>query len=382
MLSRLIRKPLDEMVMPLRSLAFLFTTFTVIGESTALAQSGVLIGLSPGRTSSQPDAPFAGHETLWVTMDGAGVRIRTIPELLVPRRSGWWRAGVVIGCSGQSGEESSITEVLWTRAAADSADVVAPEHCADTTETPSPDSVDAEVIFRSYGSRDCVTNQYEITFVGSNHIGFRYRSGQTEACEPRGGRTTSNAYVRHLGSDSSTSLTELLGPGADRRVASTIRASEDSQYCESPHEEEPGAELYITRRAGRWRPVAFFRGWMMSCEIEQEVNAMVLRSVTGPDVLNPPWTEVRRVYASAIDAFSAPNGDFVFVRAGDSLYVHATSGGTIGAPLGTITVGERSVLMIQWATGAHVARWDREIAQMLARGLEAPRVTFPPSSTR
>ncbi|HJR67774.1 MAG TPA: hypothetical protein VJ802_15180 [Gemmatimonadaceae bacterium] len=368
--------------MPLRSLAFLFATLTIVCASTAPGQSGVLIGLSPGRASSQPEAPFAGYETLWVTMEGPGVRTRTIPELLVPRRSGWWRAGVAIGCSGQSGEESSITEILWTRAVSDTTDVLAPEHCADTTETPPPDSVDTEVVFRSYGSRDCVTDQYEITFVGPNHIGFRYRSGQTEACEPRGGRTTSNAYVRHLGSDSGASMTELLGPGGDRRVAETVRSNENTQYCESPHDEEPQADLYITRRAGRWRPVAFFRGWMMSCEIEQEVKAVILRSVTGPDVLNPSWTEIRRAYASAMDAFSAPTGDVVFVRAGDSLLVHAASNGTLGARRGAINLGERSVLMIQWATGPHVARWDGEIAQMLAHGLGAPRVTIPPSSAR
>ena len=374
--------PLDEIVMRVRTLALLFAALTVLHASTAAGQSGVLIGLSPGRTSSGQEADFAGYETLWVTLDGAAIRTRTIPQLLIPRRSGWWHAGVSVGCSGQSGEESSLTEVLWTRPTSDTADVLAPEHCADSTEAPPADSVETEVIYRSYGSRDCVVDQYEITFVGPNHIAFRNRSGQTEACEPRGGRATSNAYVRHLGSDSSATLTELLGPGADARVASTVRGNPESGHCESPHDEEPTADLYIARRAGRWRPVAFFRGWMMSCEIEEEVKAAVLPSVTGPDVLRPPWAEIRRVYGTATDAFAAPGGDFVFVRVGDSLHVRAASSGKLGARLGAIAVGERSVLMIQWSTGAHVARWDHEIAEMLARGLSAPRVILAPSSTR
>ncbi len=367
--------------MRLRTLALLFATLTAVRASTAVGQSGVLIGLSPGRTSSSAEAEFAGYETLWVTLDTAGTRTRTIPQLLIPRRSGWWRAGVSVGCSGQSGEESSVTEVLWIRPTSDTADVLAPEHCADSTEAPPRDSVETEVIYRSYGSRDCVVDLYEITFVGPSHVAVRHRSGQTEACEPRGGRTSSYAYVTHLGSDSSASPIQLLGPGAGRRVASTVRASEDSRYCESPYEAEPGAGLYITRRAGRWRPVAFFRGWMMSCEIEEEVKATLLPSVTGPDVLGAPWAEIRRAYGSATDAFSAPGGDFVFVDAGDSLHVHAFSSGKVGARLGVINVGERSVLMIQWATGAHVARWDREIADMLTRGLSAPRVTIAPSRT-
>ncbi len=368
--------------MPLRTLALLFATLAVVPSSTALGQSGVLIGLSPGRTSSDAEAQFAGYETMWVTMDGAGIRTRTIPELLVPRRSGWWRAGVAIGCSGQSGEESSVTEVLWTRPVSDTSDVLAPEHCADSTEAPQADSVESEVVYRSYGSRDCVVDQHEITFVAPNHIAVRSRSGQTETCEPRGGRSTSNADVTHLGSDSSASMTELLGSGGYRLVVSAVASNEESKSCESPGDAEPGAGLYITRRAGRWRPVAFFRGWMMSCEVEEEVNATVLRSVTGPDALSTSWAEIRRAYASATDAFSSPSRDLVFVRVGDSLHVHGVSNGKVGAKLRAVNVGERSVLMIQWATGAHVARWDGEIAAMLTRGLRTPRVTPAPSSTQ
>jgi hypothetical protein len=368
--------------MPLRTLALLFAALTVVRASTALGQAGVLIGLSPGRTSAEPEAQFVGYETLWVRIDSAGLPTRTVPELLVPRRSGWWRAGVAVGCSGQSGDESSITEVLWTRPAADTSDVLAPEYCADSTETPKADSAESEVIYRSYGSRHCVTQRYDITFLAPNHIAVRNHSGQTEACEPRGGRSTSNAAVMHLGSDSTALMTELLGPGAYRLVASAVRSSEESKSCESRDDAEPGAGLYITRRAGRWRAVAFFRGWMMSCEVETEVKATVLRSATGPDVLRPSWPEIRRAYPSATDAFSSPDGDRVFVRVGDSLHVHGASNGKVGARLGFINVGERSVVMVQWATGGHVSRWDREIAEMLRRGLRAPRVIPAPAGTQ
>jgi hypothetical protein len=367
------------MAMRLRVLTLLFALPTVVGTSPAIAQSGVLIGLSSGRTSSAPEAPFAGYETLWVSRNANGFYTRTIPDLLIPRRSGWWRVGVAVGCAGQSGEESSITEILWMRSASDTLHLLAPEHCADSTE-PRPDSA-AEAAYPSYGARDCVTHLYEITFVGPSHVAFRNRSGQTEICEPRGGRWTSNAYVRHLGSDSSASMTELLGPAGPQLVMSAFRSSEESKHCESPYAEDLQAELFITRRAGRWRPVAFLRGWMMSCEVEQEVRATLLRSVTGPDVVSPSWAEIRRAHPAATDAFSSPSRDLVFVRVGDSLQIHAVSNGKVGPRTGAVNVGVRDVLMIQWATGSHVARWDAEIAAMLSRGLRAPHVIpAPPSS--
>ena len=54
--------PLDEIVMRVRILALVFATLTVVRAPTAAGQSGVLIGLSPGRTSSSPEAEL-GVET-------------------------------------------------------------------------------------------------------------------------------------------------------------------------------------------------------------------------------------------------------------------------------------------------------------------------------
>jgi hypothetical protein len=98
-------------------------------------------------------------------------------------------------------------------------------------------------------------------------------------------------------------------------------------------------------------------------------------------VVSPSWAEIRRAHPAATDAFSSPSRDLVFVRVGDSLQIHAVSNGKVGPRTGAVNVGVRDVLMIQWATGSHVARWDAEIAAMLSRGLRAPHVIpAPPSS--
>jgi hypothetical protein len=58
--------------------------------------------------------------------------------------------------------------------------------------------------------------------------------------------------------------------------------------------------------------------------------------------------------------------------------VHLSDGKKLGRRVGALPFTEREIVMIQWATGRHVARWDQEIAAMMRRGLQEPRRLPPP----
>jgi hypothetical protein len=79
-----------------------------------------------------------------------------------------------------------------------------------------------------------------------------------------------------------------------------------------------------------------------------------------------------------VDAFTSPRGDLVIARTGDSLFVHLASGAKVGRRIGALPFTGRQIVMIQWATGRSVARWNQEIAAMMRRGLPGPKLVPPP----
>lgn len=346
----------------------------------ALAQSGVLIGVS------KP----AGYETLWIVRDSSRPIRASIPDLLVPRADGWWRLGTAPICS-TSGPEPQWMEVMW-RARADSTPVIA-ELCHERPrgELPLPIYAEDSATTDSL-SRDlvrCSWSNVRVKFVSPDHIAVGETSGQTEECEPRGGRWYKSYYVSRFNGDSSLELREVAGPRLDSlgRLALT-RATRDlaaDDVCTSLVERfdpsevfDMGAQWYPTRLSGRWMPVVFNQIATGACELLPIVDIGLSSTLTGHDSLHPPWNVLANRIKGLRDAFASPRGDLVVARVSDSLIVYLAAGQQLGRRIGAVPFGEGEIVMIQWATGPHVARWNEEIAAMMRRGLPNARIVMPP----
>lgn len=350
-----------------------------LSAASAFGQSGVLIGVA------KPD----GYETLWIVRDASRPVRATLPDLLVPRADGWWRLGTAPICP-TGGPDDQAMSVLW-RVRADSAPVIA-EICHELPrgELPLPIYADDSAA-RDSLSRElvrCSWSRIDIKFVSPDYLAIGERSGQTEECEPRGGRWYQSYYVSRFNGDSSLALPQFVATRIDSigRSALAQEAKElaKDEMCTNivegfnPDELiELGTQWYPSRGRGRWRPVLVEQLGTGDCQLLPVVDVLLASTLTGHDSLRASWATLEKQAKGLDDAFASPRGDLVIARVGDSLLVYSGAGDRLGRRIGAIPFDQREIVMIQWATGRNVARWNDEIAAMTRRGLPGPQVVSP-----
>ncbi|MGQ0713985.1 MAG: hypothetical protein ACT4PJ_09660 [Gemmatimonadaceae bacterium] len=345
----------------------------------AIAQSGVLIG------TSSP----AGYETLWIVGDASRPVQATIPDLLVPRADGWWRIGTARICSTGGPESQSMT-VLW-RTPADSASAIS-EICHELPrgELPLPIYADDSAARDSLAKElvRCSWSDIHIKFVSPEYLAVGERSGQTEECEPRGGRWYQSFYVSLFNGDSSLALAQFAGTRVDsigrQALASAAKDLAKDEVCTSLAQGfdsrellEVGAAWYPTRARGRWMPVLMEELGTGECQLLPIIDVALTEALTGHDSPRPSWQAISKQVRGLEDVLTSPVGDVVILRTSDSLYVHLGAGEKLGRRVGAMPFGDHEIVMIQWTTGRNVARWTKEIAALMKRGLAGPLIVPP-----
>jgi hypothetical protein len=361
-------------------LALRALTLSALSAFSALsvpAQSGVLVGVSK----------LVGHETLWIVGDSTRPIRATIPDLLVPRPDGWWRVGTTPICLTGVIEGQGM-EILW-RAPADSSPVIS-EFCHEVRRGDLPVPISAiDSVMKDSLSRElirCSWSSVRVRFVSAEHIAVGEKSGQTHECEPGGGRWYQSYYVSRFNGDSSLALAQFAGAGADSLSrAALTRAAQDlarGGVCTKAAESFDPRDLadvgwYPSRATGRWIPILFTQLRPPECQLTATVDVGLSNALIGYDSLRQPSNVMVRGVKGLLDAFSSPRGDLVIARVPDSLIVFVGAGDQLGGRLGAVPFVEREIVMIQWATGRDVVRWNEEIVAMLRRGLPGPKVVPP-----
>lgn len=363
-----------------RTRVLAISALSVLSPLGAGAQSGVLIGVAkPG-----------GYETLWIMRDPARLLHATIPALLVPRADGWWRVGTVPICSTE-GVQGQAMDVLW-RVRADSTPVIA-EICHEVAASDLPfagsAAEDTTVTDSLRTMVRCSWSHISIKFVSAEYMAVGETSGQTEACEPRGGRWYQSYYVSRFNGDSSFALSRFATASVDSlgRVALARAATElaKDEMCTKVVEGfnarellEVGVAWYPVRSRGRWRATLMEELGTGDCQLLPTIDVVLASALTGHDSLNPSWNVLKRHVTGLVDAFTSPRGDLVIARGKDSLLVYLGEGERLGRRIGAVAFAEGDIVMLQWASGRNVARWNQEIAAMVRRGLPGPKVVPAP----
>lgn len=367
-------------VYPLRSflVAAMFWCASAIPASAQ--SSGILLGVRLKNVAEEGSA--SRYQTLWIVRSDDRPLRATLPDIIVPRSSGFWRVGVAGTCSDRSGPGGWRIDRIWKVRA--SVRPVVEGGCPVTEASVLNyrgvvrDSADTTGVV-------CAVETTEILFVTGEHIGARTTTSQTEECEPRGSRYDVTPTITKWGRDSALSLGQIVGASADSAFAraaraATLSASDECEFLVTEGRQESTAESiddwFVARDRGRWRAFAYDHVYGSECDFESGIDLSLPSAFTGHDSLLPSWRAISASVPAATDAFASPSGDLVVVMAPDSLLAFESDGVRLGRRLLAIPLAHERIVMAQWALGRHVARWDREVA-VLRPSLRSARVSTP-----
>lgn len=352
-----------------RQLASLALLFALLPAAAVAQRAGVLLGFDDG-------------STLWVARDSLG-RVRTLRSdtlLIVPRRDGFWKAGVSSTASVRSDGTGR------RRRAARRPECVETEYRPNWFEL----SVWAgpldrrPFIKRLSGSEaadlreECGTRDIALTFVSPDYVSIdehfttEYVAGLN--IRQRGAIVPIDSLARR-GYAALLDLEQALvdpiptDSATDARLVNECRTNDEAARIDKLLEGESGYERFIRRAPGRWqlvlrfsRPGAAWQGMVVECRTDYQLPS----SVVGYDALPARWEAIEEQVRGARDAVGSPAGDMLVVLAGGKLLVFAPRGGQLGTPIAESPAPPGDLVLAQWATGTHVSRWSAQLAPYLA----------------
>jgi len=319
---------------------------------------GVLVGVhrraDVAVTTTAPEP--ATLRTLW--LESSGATTTTVPHLLVPRSTGFWRIELVHFCGEEPdfdfddkpiGDALDVNEELWAYPI--EARPVIPE--GQTCQSKNV---------------HCVNDHQKALFwVWPNFVSME------DAFEPPGcGFSMWSALdytMRRIESlDKPIAISEAIGPATQQRMQAAFDAARkddaSSQGTECVQETafQP-TSWRITHENGDWR----LEGWANThrlCGLGFDYTAATdLRPVTGPT--GSPRAEWRRV-PGATDALASPDGRWAVVITPTQLLLIPSA--TPASPVAKAALSEDdSVVMVEWAVGSHINRWRRQVQAQSAR---------------
>ena len=347
----------------------------LLGATNVHAQSsGLLLGIA---SDSQR------YRTLWIAPHADALKVvHELPGFIVPRADGFWRVDVRRGCSTDRlvvyaaedttlfinrtdelvrekiGEEQTFGTFGWEGF----------EPADQLSLDASCDSAEAE-LRRTYGreseeSDECYRRHIDITHVSPQLISFYDNSLSTEFCNPAKYYYTTLRWVVDFDGARQKLLHHLAPARAQALISRWEKAKGD---CALEH--SPDDSWGIVRGNGRW-DAHFESSGAIVCrgdaggalDFTEPVPAAFVRPEPQPRFLS-----ALRKTPDVADFLVSPSADIIAVRRKNELSFYPGARYGRGAPLLTVRLppGAR-VVMTEWATGRHVARWTNEL-----RGLQA-----------
>jgi hypothetical protein len=359
--------------------------------SSASAQTAALIGL---RVESYDDDHSRHHPPSYRTLliafrDGKAHLVADIPDLIVPRKDGFWRVGILH-------KKEDLTESYQEFVYA--APVLSIPHAV------------GEYDLAGVPGQTCSwTDDASITFVSPTLMSVLYSHGPD--CR---GLFSSTQHATHKLDDSGGAhldIQDVLGPAAWvalKKAAPHKRACVEGDEDFDPifagvgpedrKEGKPSSiDWGIARAAGGWR--VFSDVWDTSCRGDDtfEIKYQLASSVTGGDYHGSTLSSLSRTKspgrysADGEDAVLTPAGDFLvtlgdgaaphaegFVTAYGPIEVFPVNGESLGAAsvLSVALTSDFSVVMLQWSVGKYVAHWESDLKAIAAKGLPKPTVVI------
>lgn len=387
--------------------------------SAARAQSGLLLGL--GRPCLHEPCETV-YRTLWITPHGATVQIVELPDLIVPRRVGFWRIGVRTYCDPNKAEDRDGNTVPWPRDTWFASPVS--ERPVVDGPVPCPAPVPDE---------NCGGDSITVTFVNGDYIALEERedtecgvhpdSSGTWTVRPLGDHGASPLAYSAIGGEGASDVYEqraahaLMENDQGMRDAGALPGDGDTEEDREIRKSNPqwssmtevqkvaalqtvddgcfpqhnDGEWDIERIQGRWVANGAFDTHRL-CGVYVHFELPFPAALAGPATTPISLNAIRKQVPDAYDAFWSPNQAMVVVLVGrsklgpgfpfpsqTSLEVFSPHGQDLGKPTLTLPLMDyEGPVMAESATGGNVARWTTELTKIKAQGVVKPRLAASP----
>lgn len=309
-------------------------------ETPPAKDVGLLLGLKQtlGSTSE-----YSVYRTLWITRAAGKVSIDTSPNLLVPRRDGFWAIG-----SNISSRDDKKEEFVWR---APIGKQVAIHELSQEEAESLPDEASI--------SRP-------IDFVSAAYIGIA-KANYTEFESFHMFSLDDGAYEHPI------DISSLLGPASWAKLneEKTAPSGVPVSMQNSCNLEVKPANWDLVRNDGRW----LVQGWgPVDCGLSS-VGAIQTYLTTihppastgGFDELPVTWEQVTKAFPLAVDAFAAPTWGLLVILTSEDMLVCPVTQTGIGKPVGqSPLLAYEKPVMAQWAVGRFVASWTEQFQHFKA----------------
>jgi hypothetical protein len=357
---------------------------TLLAAFTSFAQhSGVLLGVAGPSTNPDSDTQSfetiraPQYQTLWIAADvSEEIKVlATLPEIIVPRKDGFWHVGVKQVCEfdGSDFPNERLEHKIWTAPATKAATVEQTNPC-----TPHKPEDYAPPYNRTEADKNkisqCGFALVNLLFVSPELISMSTYTGQSDDCEVRGGRYNIDFGVRNFDSDQPLGFGELLGASAHAAYEHALPKTAVGDSGEDCGEADPNNDVgwRIEHKSGRWQPYIHQDLGYFGCGADAQISFPLRAALTGNVSPAPDLKQLRTKIPDIADAYVSPAGDLLVAASSTETKIFELHAGVPGKLL--LKLPAQGIVLAQWATGKHVQDWTTQLEALEKQKLPEPTI--------
>jgi len=304
-----------------------------------------------------------------------------IPDLLLPRRTGFWRVGLVGTCSEDPhldvddkviGTEIDVADYLWAVPAGQQPRVTLSR---DRDASQSPERVGP---CTSHDDSCDTDRRAQLSWIWPDYLSGAFGGSYSCGAHPDSDYTYAMRSVDDL--SLSASISDAIGARAEQRAraafATAVRkwpgaAPAAMKRCVDDASFDPRS-WHIEREPGGWKAEGWSTtsrlcGYGMDFPIVGDLTPVTGRR--GDD--RAGLVAVKGAIPESTDAHVGPGGKWILATTDKEVLLLKAD--APDQPVARVALNKReSVVMVEWATGANAARWTEEARRAHDAGRVAP----------
>ncbi len=385
----------------------LFCLLFAASSSLLAQETGVLIGLGTKD----------GFQTHWIVLGPNAPPQAIIPEIIVPVGAEFWRIGERDWCdvedltdveNAQLGAAFDTTTERWVVPARTAPKVALGTSCDQVEAKEKEIRATAEREFKKKNIRferdmhdgeECSSTEKPVAYVTPRLLSEVEKTTVECGVHPDAELDWHSVTLPAL---QPVDLSRWYKGDVKQLFDSEFRKKFKNDWNQDPPEEDSVGDEYkrdpsrwlLYHAEGKFRIRGFVKthrltGYFTDFDLPINPPAELVGNIDSSTV----WPAIKAAVPHALDVYKSPHGDFAVVRTGtaftmgdayssewkdQSVIVMELREGKPGRELLRLPLRFGNILMLEWATGANVKRWDKSLRDWSTNGLPKPIVVPRP----